>query len=74
MVSNISQISQIDPKQAISVFRKLTSAIKYQNQQILKEIDQTKMQIGYFENNIKLIKSSKYYRLINYLNSLLRLK
>ncbi len=67
MVSDILQTKQIDPKQAINIFKKLTSSINIQNRQIAKEIDSTKLQINYFENNIKLIKSSKYYRFLNFI-------
>lgn len=69
MVSDISQTKQIDPKQAVTIFKKLISTLNIQNRQITQEIDNTKLQICYFENNIKLIKSSKYYRFINFIKN-----
>lgn len=73
MANDTLSNEQINPKQAISVFKKLTAAIKYQNLQIAKDIEQTKLQIGYFENNNKLIKSSKYYRFLNLIKNIFKL-
>jgi len=53
-----------------TIFKKLTSAIIVQSHQITKEIGNANLQISYFEKNIKLIKSSKYYRFINFIKNI----
>ncbi|MBI2465062.1 hypothetical protein HYV64_02865 [Candidatus Shapirobacteria bacterium] len=61
--------NQLDPKQAITIISRLTQTINKQNKQLLMEINNIQLQISYFENNIKLIKSSKYYHFINFIKS-----
>ena len=66
MVRGISQIDQLDPAQAIRVFKKLISALKLNSRQIIQEINHTEQQISFFSKNIELIKTSKYYRFLDF--------
>jgi hypothetical protein len=74
MTENQLVVEQIDFKQAIIIFNKLLSSLKQENQHTIKEINDIQQQINYFENNISLIKSSKYYRFRNFIKNIIQLK